>query len=257
MPDSASSFFHMPFLYFQHAVYFFAAISTCRIQKHHFQHAVSIISTCLFFLQQFHHAGFSSTILQHAVFHSFNMPFFTAATSTCRHQQHLFSTCRFHSFNMPLVSAAISTCRIQQHNFNMPDSVHSFNMPLVSAAISTCRIQQHHFSTCPFLFLQHAFFLSVAISTCRIQQHHFQHDVFISSKCLFSSVAVSTCSNFWNTPDSAVPIHVGCRFMFFKMPVFIPTYCGKFQQALVIMSTCIVLTLCFEQLFLKFIMYVC
>ena len=130
MPDSASSFFHMPFLYFQHAVYFFAAISTCRIQKHHFQHAVSIISTCLFFLQQFHHAGFSSTILQHAVFHSFNMPFFTAAISTCRNQQHHFSTCRF-SF----LQHAVFFCS----NFNMPDSGTLF-------------------STCLFSFLQHAVF---------------------------------------------------------------------------------------------------
>jgi len=54
MPDSATPFFHMPFLIPSTCLFLSVAISTCRIQQHHFQHDE---------IHVFQHAGFHSHIL--------------------------------------------------------------------------------------------------------------------------------------------------------------------------------------------------
>ena len=74
-------FFSTCFIYFQHAGFYFimpffirSSFNMLDFFQHAgfsstiFQHAVFIPSTCLFFLQQFEHAGFRNSIFQHALF---------------------------------------------------------------------------------------------------------------------------------------------------------------------------------------------
>ena len=71
MPDSGTPFFNMPFFIPSTCRLLSVAVSTCwfffnmpdSVSSTLFQHAVFIHSTCLFFLEQFQHAGFRNTCI--------------------------------------------------------------------------------------------------------------------------------------------------------------------------------------------------
>ena len=118
-------FFNMPFFIPSTCLFFLQQFQHAGFSSTIFQHHQCRVYTfnMPFFLEQFQHAGFRNSILQHAFFHSFNMPSFIRSSFNMlvffQHagfsQQHPFSTCRFYTFNMPFFPRAISTCRIQEH----------------------------------------------------------------------------------------------------------------------------------------------
>ena len=141
-------FFNMLFIY-STCLSFSASVSTCWIQHDHFSTCFFIHWTCFFFLQQFQHAGFITTIFQHAFFvYSFNMPFVSAAIWTCWIQHLLFSTCVF------ILPHEVEHAGCRSTFFNMLVFIPTYcgEFQHVLQIMSTCFVLTHIFGISLFEF---------------------------------------------------------------------------------------------------------